>query len=148
MVAAALLRARALAARHRQLIGFLLVGGANTLLGLALYPALLWTVPVLQRHYITGLLIAQLVSIVFAYFMYKRTVFRTSGNILRELWQFSSFYLVVFAINLGVLPLLVERGGLSPMVAQFGFTLLVTIASYLWNSRVTFRVRANPNPPR
>lgn len=118
---------------------FLLAGAANTALGLALYPLLLWTVPILRVHYLAALGICQAVCLCFAYATYKFGVFRTRGNVAREFGAFSSFYLVNYAANWGALPLLVELGGIPPVVAQVGFNLMVIVGSYFWHSRVTFR---------
>jgi len=134
-------RMRSLTTRYRKIIGFLLVGGLNTVFGFSIYPALLFSFPLLQKHYLWALVIAQIVSVAFAYVMYKRAVFRTSGPWWRELWTFCSFYLIVFMINLAVLPFLVEIVGLPPIVAQLAFGIVTLIGSYIWHSRLTFRLR-------
>lgn len=131
-------------------IRFLIAGGANTAFGLAIYPALLWTVPWLEQHYMVALLIAQVVSLCFAYTTYKIGVFRTRGDILREFVTFCSFYLANYVANWVALPVLVEIAHVRPIIAQIAFTLLIVIGSYFWHSRVTFRrarVSAVPNPP-
>lgn len=134
-------RAKALALRYRQAMTYLVVGGLNTIFGLATFPLLLLLFPSLEQRYMLALLIAQTISILFAYIMYKRTVFQTQGDWRRELWTFSSFYLIVFAVNWLTLPLLVEVADIPPMIAQTGFSLLTVVTSYLWHSRLTFRVR-------
>ena len=141
MADGAIARAKALAVRHKKPIGYVFVGGLNTLFGLAIFPLLLFVFPVLEQRYLFALFIAQAISIVFAFIMYKRTVFRTRGDLLREMWTFSSFYLIVFAVNWVTLPLLVEVAGIPPMIAQTGFSLFTVVTSYLWHSRLTFRIR-------
>ncbi|MBL8652240.1 MAG: GtrA family protein [Sphingopyxis sp.] len=118
---------------------FLMVGGVNTAFGLAFYPLLLWTVPL---HYMAALGIAQVVCLCFAFTTYKLAVFRTRGNLLREFATFASFYLANYAANWLALPLLVEVGGVPPIVAQTGFTIVVIVGSWYWHNRVTFRERA------
>ena len=118
---------------------FLLAGGLNTLVGLAFYPLLLWAVPILHTHYLIALGIAQAFCLCFAFVTYKLGVFRTRGNVLSEFFRFSSFYLINYALNWLALPLLVETGGVPPMIAQTGFTLLVIVGSYFWHSQLTFR---------
>lgn len=120
-------------------IRFLLAGAANTLLGLAFYPLLLWQVPVLRTHYLVALGIAQAVCLVFAFGTYKLGVFRTRGGMAREFGLFSGFYLFNYAANWALLPLLVELGGVRPMLAQTGFTCLMVAGSWFWHNRVTFR---------
>ena len=127
--------------RFGKQLRFLIVGGVNTLVGLATYPLLLVSFPLLHQHYLFALLIAQIVNIAFAYVMYKRNVFKTKANFFREFSQFASFYVIVFALNWATLPALVELGGLSPIWAQLGFSLLTVAASYGWHSKLTFRPR-------
>ena len=130
-----------LAGRERPL-RFLLAGGVNTLVGLSMYPALLWTWPYLYRHYLVGLTIAQVVCTLFSFSLYKLTVFRTSGNILREFCLFSSFYYVVYVVNMLVLPVIVRNIIFNPIIAQFGFVIVSVVSSYFWHSYMTFRKQA------
>ncbi|QNO28179.1 GtrA family protein [Sphingopyxis sp. OPL5] len=118
---------------------FLMVGGVNTAFGLSFYPLLLWSVPLFAVHYMVALAIAQAVCLCFAFTTYKLAVFRTRGNVLREFGTFASFYLANYAANWLALPLLVEVGGVPPMIAQTGFTLIVIVGSWFWHNRVTFR---------
>ncbi|MDB5694641.1 MAG: GtrA family protein [Sphingomonas bacterium] len=140
---ALLQRARALATKHDRPLRFVVAGAANTAFGLAIYPALLWSSAWLHEHYMVGLGIAQLVSLCFAYLSYKIAVFRTGGGarVGREIGLFSSFYLINYALNWLALPLLVRGLSLDPVVAQFGFAIVLMGASYFWHSRLTFRTR-------
>ena len=97
---------------------FALAGAANTLFGLAIYPLLLWSVPPFRAHYLIALVVAQAVSLCFAFATYKLGVFRTQGNLAREFGAFASFYLANYAANWAALPLLVELGGIPPVAAQ------------------------------
>jgi len=118
---------------------FLVAGAANTAFGLAIYPLLLWSVPAFATHYMIALGVAQVVSLCFAFATYKLGVFRTRGNIAREFGAFSGFYLFNYAANWAALPLLVELGGIPPVIAQLGFTIVLIATSWFWHSRVTFR---------
>lgn len=120
---------------------FLIAGAVNTAFGLAFYPLLLWVVPPLRVHYLLALGIAQAVCLCFAFATHKFGVFRTRGNMAREFGAFASFYLVNYALNWAALPVLVELGGIPPVIAQTGFTILVVIGSYFWHARVSFRAR-------
>jgi putative flippase GtrA len=118
---------------------FLVAGAANTAFGLAIYPALLWSVPAFAMHYMIALGVAQVVSLCFAFATYKLGVFRTRGNIAREFGAFSGFYLFNYAANWAALPLLVELAGIPPVIAQLGFAIVLIATSWFWHSRVTFR---------
>lgn len=130
---------RARLASHGRPLRFLVAGVINTLFGLAIFPALLWSSDWLHRHYMVALLIAQVASVLFAFAAYRFGVFRTKGGMARQFGLFSSFYIVNYVINWIALPLLVEFGGLKPWIAQLGFACVVMIGSYYWHSRVTFR---------
>jgi putative flippase GtrA len=121
---------------------FLVAGAINTLFGLAFYPLLLWSVPMLHRRYLLALGISQIVCVCFAFFTYKLGVFRTRGNIAREFSAFSTFYILSCGLNWLALPLLVELGHISPIIAQVGFNLVTILGSFFWHSRVTFAVPA------
>lgn len=117
---------------------FLVAGGINTGFGLAIYPLLLWSSEWLNEHYMVALLIAQSLSVVFAFSTYRIGVFQEKGEIFRQFSLFSSYYLFNYVANWIALPLLVELGGISPVIAQIGFTLVLVVGSYFWHSRVTF----------
>lgn len=125
--------------RGERPLRFMLAGAANTAFGLAIYPLLLWSVPAFHTHYLIALGVAQAISLCFAFGTYKLGVFRTRGNIAREFGAFSSFYLFNYAANWAALPVLVELGGVPPVIAQLGFTAALILGSWFWHSRVTFR---------
>jgi putative flippase GtrA len=131
--------AATLDADRRRPLRFLLAAAANTAFGLSFYPLLLWSVPWLHTHYMVALGIAQVVSVSFAFATYKLGVFRTKGRILSEFGAFVSFYLFNYVANWAALPLLVELGGIPPVIAQLGFTLVLMVGSWFWHHRVTFR---------
>lgn len=118
---------------------FAAAGAANTIFGLGIYPLLLWAVPAFRTHYLLALGIAQAVSLCFAFTTYKLGVFRTRGNVMREFGAFASFYLFNYAANWIALPILVEVGGIPPVIAQLGFAFVIIVTSWFWHSRVTFR---------
>lgn len=140
------LRARALAflGSRKQPLRFLIAGGINTAFGLSLYPALLWASPWLRLHYLIALGIAQVISLTFAFTVYKSFVFRGKSNPLREVSAFISFYGVNYAVNWAALPFLVEVVHIPPVIAQIGFTIVLIVGSYFWHSKVTFRSLDQP----
>jgi len=126
-------------ASGRRPFRYLVAAGFNTAFGLAIYPALLWVFPWLRVHYMVGLLVAQAVSLVFAYSSYKLGVFQTRGGYAREITAFLSFYGVNYAANWIALPAMVEFGHIPPIIAQLMFSAVIMITSYFWHSKVTFR---------
>lgn len=118
---------------------FALAGGINTLFGLAIFPVLLWSFDDLHRRYMLGLVIAQALSLCFAFTVYKLTVFRTRNGAIGEFSRFLPFYLANYVVNWFALPALVKGAGVDPIIAQTGFSIVLMIGSYFWHSRITFR---------
>ena len=130
---------RVCGASQRRPFRYLVAAGFNTAFGLAAYPALLWASHWLRVHYMIGLLIAQALSLCFAYASYKLGVFQTRGGYAREITAFVSFYGVNYVANWIALPVLVELAHVPPVIAQLIFSALIMVTSYFWHSRVTFR---------
>ncbi len=122
---------------------FLAAGAINTAIGLSMYPLLLLSFPVLQRHYLLALAIAQALCLCVAFSTYKFGVFRTRGNVASEFGSFSAFYLVNYAANWMALPFFVEVMRVPPIFAQLGFTIALIVGSWFWHTRVTFRQRSH-----
>lgn len=136
------LRGRIAKLRGRPL-RFLIAGGLNTVVGTSAYPLLLWLSPWFRHHYLIALAILQPSCLVFAFVTYKLGVFRTRGtNVLGEFMKFSSYYVLNYAANWIVLPLLVEVGHLDPLWVQIGFGLVVLAGSWFWHNQISFRNRA------
>ena len=127
-----------LANQNQTKVRFLLAGAFNTAIGLAVFPALYFLAAPLKLHYLTILVISQLVCVTVAFLSNKFLVFRTTGNYLRESGKFLTFHLSYFLVNLAALPALVEFAGLNPVWGQTLFAVLVIVTSYFWHSRITF----------
>lgn len=120
-------------------IAFLLTGAANTAIGFGWYSLFLWLFHPLPAGYVIALVAAQIVSVLCAFVLYRKLVFRVHGHVFRDLARFSSVYAVSFAINLALLPLLVEVLGWHPLVSQVVIVVVTTIASYLGHNHFSFR---------
>jgi putative flippase GtrA len=122
---------------------FLVAGGLNTVVGTSAYPLLLWLSPWFREHYLVALAVVQAFCLCFAFTTYKFGVFRTRDtNVFNEFWKFSSYYVINYAANWIVLPLLVEVGKFDPLWAQIGFGLTVLIGSWFWHSQISFSSKA------
>jgi putative flippase GtrA len=134
--------ARRLLADHR--IRFLLVGGFNTAFGFAMFVVVDLT---LGRALVgigealasvVTLIVSHLLAAVVAFFLYRRLVFRVSGNILVDFLRFESVYLIPLAVNAFVLPLLVVWG-IHQIAAQAGILIVMTLVSYFGHRYFSFR---------
>lgn len=122
----------------RQGLGYLLVGAWNTLFGYGLFAGLqLWLGD--RVHYLAILVVATVAAILNAFAGYRRFVFRVEGSVLRDLARFSVVYLGAFAVNLALLPLLVELAGLPVLVAQAMVVAGTVVASFFAHRHFSFR---------
>lgn len=128
-----------------QRIAFLIVGGMNTVVGFGLF--VLFDVTVgraldLTAGSVVGSLVtlamAHVTSVLFAFVMYRRFVFRVSGNVWHDLARFESVYLVSLGVNALVLPVLVQAG-VQRILAQAAIILATTAISYLGHRHFSFR---------
>jgi len=126
-------------ARHSQKIQYLLIGGWNTAFGYAVFTALYYYGTArFHLHYVIPLLLSHVISVTSAYLVYKRFVFKTKGNLIREYCRFCTFYWFSLAANLILLPALVELFGLDPVISQGLFIIVAAVTSYLWHAHYTF----------
>ncbi|NYI57582.1 GtrA family protein [Cellulomonas soli] len=121
-----------------QLVRFVAVGVVNSAFGFGLFALLQLTLGHVV-HYLVILTVAQVVSILEAYVLQRWLVFRVRGRWWRELVRFSSVYAVSFAINLVVLPLLVEVAHLPVLLSQAMVMVGTALGSFVAHRSFTFR---------
>jgi putative flippase GtrA len=119
-------------------VRFLIVGGLNTAVGYALFVALQLAAGD-ELGYLGVLLISHVISVLFAFVMHRRIVFRVQGNVLVDLVRFWSVYATTIAVNAAALPLLVEVAGLPVIAAQTVFLVVSVAATYVAHKRFSFR---------
>jgi putative flippase GtrA len=126
---------------------FLLVGLWNTAFGWGAYVAFAWAFARLGWSYRAALLPTQVVAVANAYVFQRAFVFADGARDAGTLPRFLGVYGVTFAVNLALLPLLVELAGLPPWLAQGVALALMAVLSYVGNLLFAFRVPASPSPP-
>lgn len=128
--------------RHRlwQPAAYLAVGGWNTLFGLGLY-ALAFRALHAHVQYLVLLVLCNIVAITNAYVCYKRLVFRTRGNWLREYLRFYVVYGTAAFLGMGLVAVGVQMFGMHPVWANTAVTGLTIIISYFGHRRVSFAPR-------
>jgi len=130
--------ASVLALLRRREIAFLLVGGTNTLLGLAVFTALYYTWGG-TLHYLGALVLAYAVGIVVGFVLHRRLVFRVEGNLLVDFLRFTGVQATSLALNAVLLPILVEVFHLPVVPAQVLSLAIVVCASYFAHLMFSFR---------
>lgn len=128
-----------------QRVAFLVVGGINTVVGFAIFVACSVTVGhFVDRRFgtVAGSLVtvgvAHVLSVLFAFVMHRRLVFRVRGHVLRDLVRFESVYLTSFGINAVGLTLLVELG-VHRIAAQAIIWVPTLLLNYLGHRYFSFR---------
>jgi len=118
-------------------VAFVVVGGVNTVVGFGWFTLFTFA---LERWigYMGVLVLAQVVSVLCAFVLYRRFVFRVRGHVMRDLLRFSMVYVVAFAVNAVLLPLLVEVAGLPVLLSQALIVVVTTVVSYLGHRYFSF----------
>ena len=130
---------------HDQRMAFLVVGAINTLVAFGIFVACSESV----GHYVDHRLgkvpgslvtvgISHVLTVLFAFVMHRRFVFRVRGHVLRDLMRFESVYLTALAINAVALPVLVELG-LARIPAQAIIVASTMLLSYFGHRHFSFR---------
>ena len=120
-----------------QRVAFLLVGGVNTVVGFLCFAGFLLLLG--QRRYLVVLVCAHVVSVLIAFVLYRFVVFRVRGHVLADLWRFETVYLSALAINLVLLPVLVEIARLPVLLAQALIMLVTSAMSWVGHKNYSFR---------
>lgn len=121
-----------------QRVRFLGAGAFNTLFAFAVFAALEAGLGD-AVNYMIILLLAHVIGVLEAFTIYRLTVFRVKGNLLRDLMRFESVYLLALGINLALLPLLVELGHLPVLLAQGVIVFFTSLVSFLGHKHFSFR---------
>jgi len=123
--------------KHEDKIRFLLAGGWNTLVGYATFIALYFLFNK-YIHYMFLVIFANILSISNAYISYKFFVFRTKGNYLKEYLRFYVVYSFSIAVNIIIMPILVEIFRIHPIMAQGLMVFITMIISYIGHKYFSF----------
>jgi putative flippase GtrA len=124
---------------HRdERVAFMGVGAFNTLLGATFFVALELTLGRVVG-YMVVLLIAHVLSVLCAFVLHRRLVFRVTGNVLVDLVRFETVYLGGLAINAILLPVLVEIAQLPVILSQFLIVSVTALVSFFGHKHFSFR---------
>jgi putative flippase GtrA len=120
-----------------QRVAFLAVGAVNAASGFFWFALFYWLVG--QRYgYLTALALAHVTSVSCAFWLYRHLVFRVRGHVWRDLARFETVYLSAFAVNLLVLPVLVQIVHIPVLLSQFGIMFVTSLMSWLGHKNFSF----------
>jgi putative flippase GtrA len=105
---------------------FIGVGFLNTVVGYAIYGLLI----LLNVPYLTALLVATIVGVIFNYFSIGRLVFKSRGGMI-VFAKFIAAYGVVYAINASSLDVLIKYFQFNPYIGQALCVPLSVLISWL-----------------
>jgi putative flippase GtrA len=84
------------------------------------------------------IVISHILSVLFAFVMHRRLVFRVEGHVLRDLLRFESVYLTTFGLNAVALIVLVELG-MHRIPAQAIVFVPILLLNYFGHRYFSFR---------
>jgi putative flippase GtrA len=125
-----------------QRVAFLTVGAMNTVIGYLCFAAFLLLLG--HQRYLVALVCAHVVAVLIAFVLYRFAVFRVRGHVLADLWRFETVYLSALAVNLVLLPALVELAQLPVLLAQALIVLVTSVMSWLGHKHYSFRRPHSP----
>lgn len=133
---------RALLDKHRELISYVFWGGMTTAVNYVSYTLL---TEGLHIYYLTGTVIAWIISVLFAYFVNKIFVFQSRGwgrKALRELWQMTASRLFSLGLEMAIMWFFVDLLLCPHLVVKLAANVVVVIVNYVLSKWVIFRKNA------
>ena len=124
-----------------QAIRYLVVAGSMALFYLGVFAVGLQV----GWFYLIAILVAQVITILIAFPLYRALVFRSHGGLRGDFVRFLSIWLTGAIAGVVVTPLLVELVHLHPLVAQVVAVAVVSVGSFLAHRFFSFR-HGTPSP--
>lgn len=118
-----------------QVARYLAVAGSMAMLYLGVFAVGLWA----GWFYFTAILVAQVITILIAFPLYRALVFRSHGRLRSDFVRFLSVWLTGAIAGIVATPLLVELVHLNPLVAQIISVAVVSVGSFLAHRFFSFR---------
>lgn len=119
-----------------QRVTYLIVGGLNTAVGLGLFVVLYLAV---DLPYLAGLALAYAIALPFGFVLQRRFVFKVTGPVGADFARYALVQSGAFAMNVVILPALVEVFDAPVVPAQVVSLGLVVVGSYLLHQGFTFK---------
>lgn len=121
----------------RRIALYLIVGGWNTVFGIAVYTMLILLFG--ERHYLLLGIPANILAITNAFLCYKYIVFRSRCSFWREYLKCYIVYGGMALVGMGELFLLADCCRIPPIYANIAVTFLNIAISYLGHKYFSFR---------
>ncbi len=131
-------RAQVVALLRRRELAFMLVGGLNTALGLAVF-AVLFALFGDRLHYLGALVLAYAIAMTVAFVLHRRFVFHVRGRVLLDFVRFVTVQAGSFGLNALLLTGFVELLHAPVLPAQAVALGLTVCCSYFAHLLFSFR---------
>lgn len=125
--------------KHREIVGFVLIGGFNTLLTGLIFIALNWFMP-----YQAAFAATYVIGIVLSYWLNSRFVFRVPMT-WKKFLQFPLVYVAHYVFGVVLMYLFVEVAGVPENAAPFLIPLVTTPVTFVL-SRLILKTKPSVTP--
>lgn len=124
--------------RLHQKIRFIIIGGCNSVNGLAIFSLFYYS---LQDafHYLAILFLSGIISIFIAFLMLRFFVFRSKGPFFVEMFRSYLTYLMILCLNAVILFLFVDIMHMQVILSQIITILILAVISYISHKYFSFR---------
>ena len=121
-----------------QRVAYAFFGGLNTAVGLAVF-VVLYALFEDQLHYLGALALAYVLLLPFGCFLQRRFVFKVEGTLVADFLRYSLVQSGAFALNIVILPAIVEVVGVPVVPAQVLSLATIVVLSFLAHSAFSFK---------
>jgi putative flippase GtrA len=122
--------------KNNQELKFLFVGAYNTLFSFVVGNLCFYFI---DLPYLVNMIIIYHISILNSYFCYKIFIFKTKGNVVRELVKANMTYLTTLMINLLLMFIAVKVLNFNKMLAFNIVSIIVVAITYFMHKNFTFK---------
>lgn len=123
---------------------FLAVGAFNTAFNWGVFVA--FQLLLGKSNYLYSLINMYILGSIVGFFLYRKIVFKVSGNVLKDFGKYQLVSIGPFFANLLLLPIFVQVLGLGPVVAQTIFVIIITLWSYFGHRFYSFKRKSDSIP--
>lgn len=126
-----------------QHVRFVLVGGVNTVVGLAWF--VLIHLAIGSAGYMVTLVLSHVAAVICAFLLHRTLVFKVHGHFWRDLARFELVNLTALGINAALLPIAVELAGIPVIPAQVLIAAVTVAVSFFGHRGFSFRRPSSPS---
>ncbi len=126
--------------KYKEIINYLIFGVLTTLVNYFSYIIL---TKVLNIDYLVSTVIAQIISIIFAYVTNKMFVFKSKNlskkEFFREMFSFFGFRILSLFLDMGFMYIFVDLLYLNDVIMKLVSNILIVIANYIFSKLFIFK---------